>query len=87
MVMESGSIFAPDGASCHQQGQIGIRIVEGDGEVSWFQKYNPLATVPYATFKSLGEVPVVPVRSVEAFHECMVEAMQKFHGTKVPTIC
>ena len=35
MVMESGSIFAPDGASCHQQGQLGIRVVEGDGDVPW----------------------------------------------------
>ena len=49
-----------------------------------YQKYNPLATVPFATFKSLGEQPLIPIRDVECFHACLVEAMHKFHGAKAP---
>jgi len=85
--MESGSIFAPDGASCHQQGQTGVRIVEGDGEVAWYQRYNPLATVPYATFKSLGEEPTPPpIRDVEHFHWCLAEAARSYHGSAVVSL-
>jgi len=85
MVMQTGSIFAPDGSNFHKQGLLGVRVVEGSEEVSWYQKYNPLATVPYATFKSLvGDgAEETAVRDVEPFHAALTEAIRTLHGEKV----
>jgi len=85
MVMQSTSKGSLD------QGAEGIRLVEGTGETSWYTRWNPMATVPYQTFRShpgnLDSSEELPEQDVGNCHACIVEALQALHGPEVQEKC
>jgi len=76
------AMSAGDRAS-DRQGFPGVRIVEGNEEVPWYQKWNPVAAQPVQIFtshKTYKNSLAAPNRDINHFHATLVEVVNNFHA-------
>jgi len=73
------------GAERDRQGLPGVRIVQGAEEVSWYQRWNPMASQPVQIFSShirdRSQKDGLEERSAETFGNCLIEAINEFRDS------